>query len=155
MDHEHRSKAISQGPHQVRILFTLIASLFIVHTELHAANLDIVLEGAKADEGVLMIAVANSQASFDNDEPVYASLILPVRDGGNRVTLHDLPAGGYAISVFHDADLDGELNTNLMGIPTEAYGFSNNARGSFGPPTYDDCRFDVSKDDIEQRISLR
>lgn len=155
MKREHRSKALSQGPHQLKILFALMMSLFIVQVELNAADLTIVLEGAKVDEGVLMVAVADSQAAFDNEAPVYVSLILPVRDGGNTITLHDIPAGAYAISVFHDADSDGELNANLMGIPTEAYGFSNNARGSFGPPSYENCRFEVENVDVEQRISLR
>lgn len=47
-----------------------------------------------------------------------------------------MPAGTYAVSVIYDEDGNGELNTGLLGIPTEPVGFSNNAAGLFGPPDF-------------------
>ncbi|MEI7620865.1 MAG: DUF2141 domain-containing protein [Candidatus Falkowbacteria bacterium] len=60
------------------------------------------------------------------------------RDAEGRVTLvlRDVAPGSYALSAYHDLDGNGQLNTNLMGMPTEPYGFANNARGSFGPPSF-------------------
>ena len=151
----HSAKLTKGRIDQGKVLLTMLATLFIANEALNAADLTIDLDGAKTDDGLVMVAIANSEASFGNEAPGYASLMLPVHEGRASVTLHDLPAGEYAIQVFHDADSDGELGTNLMGIPTESYGFSNNAQGSFGPPSYADCRFDVTDADVTQRIDLR
>jgi len=52
-----------------------------------------------------------------------------------------IPPGVYALSAFHDKNNNGKLDTNLLSIPTEDYGASNNARGTFGPPSFDDAKF--------------
>jgi len=41
--------------------------------------------------------------------------------------------GKYAVSVFHDENSNGKLDTNFLGIPREGVGASNNAKGHFGP----------------------
>lgn len=51
---------------------------------------------------------------------------------------NSLKAGTYAIRYFHDENENGELDTGTFGIPTEGYGFSNDARGFMGPPSFDD-----------------
>ncbi|MDQ2646856.1 MAG: DUF2141 domain-containing protein [Myxococcota bacterium] len=53
----------------------------------------------------------------------------------------DVPPGSYGISAFHDRNDNEKLDTNLIGVPVEDYGASNNARGVFGPPKFDDARF--------------
>ena len=65
-----------------------------------------------------------------------------------------LPDGNYAISCFHDEDDNEVLTTNFLGIPKEPYGFSNNARGKFGPPSLKDQLFSV-KNDTTLTIILR
>jgi uncharacterized protein (DUF2141 family) len=49
--------------------------------------------------------------------------------------------GVYGVSAFHDENRNGKLDTNLLGIPSEDYCASRDARGSFGPPSFDDARF--------------
>lgn len=58
-----------------------------------------------------------------------------------RCTFGDVPPGDYAIAVHHDEDDDGEMDTGIFGIPTEGTGASNDARGSFGPPSFASARF--------------
>jgi uncharacterized protein (DUF2141 family) len=52
-----------------------------------------------------------------------------------------IPAGTYGISAFHDENDNGKLDTNLIGMPTEDYCASRNARGVFGPPSFEDAKF--------------
>ena len=63
--------------------------------------------------------------------------------------------GRYGIRLFHDVDGNGELNTNIMGIPTEPYGFSNNAPPRFGPPSFKAAAFDIGLTGATQTISLQ
>jgi uncharacterized protein (DUF2141 family) len=60
-----------------------------------------------------------------------------------RIVLNDVAPGTYAIKAFHDVDRNGKLDTNLMGIPKEPYGFSNDAMGTFGPPSFEQASFKV------------
>jgi uncharacterized protein (DUF2141 family) len=53
----------------------------------------------------------------------------------------DIPPGTYAIAIHHDQNGDGEMETNMFGIPKEGFGMSRNARGSFGPPDFEDAAF--------------
>lgn len=93
--------------------------------------------------GRLMIAVVPSEAAFDGDQPGVASFILPASSSSVELTTSALPDGHYAVRVMHDANGNGELDSNMVGIPTEAWGFSNDASGSFGPPSWDDARFEL------------
>ncbi len=52
------------------------------------------------------------------------------------VVFEKLPAGSYAIAMLHDENDDLKMNTNILGIPKEGYGFSNNVMGAFSPPSY-------------------
>lgn len=52
-----------------------------------------------------------------------------------------VPKGSYALSAFHDQNANGKLDTNFIGLPIEDYGASRNARGTFGPPSFDDAKF--------------
>jgi len=67
----------------------------------------------------------------------------------------DLPEGEYAIAVYHDANGNGKMDSNLMGIPTEDYAFSNNAVGKMGPPSYDQAKFALPAAGSTVRLTLK
>lgn len=60
------------------------------------------------------------------------------------IVIDDLKPGKYAFKYFHDEDNNKELETNWIGIPKEGYGFSNNATGTFGPPSFEDMLFELN-----------
>lgn len=62
------------------------------------------------------------------------------------IIIESLNPGKYAFRYFHDENKNKKLDTNWIGIPNEGYGFSNNAEGSFGPPSFDEMVFEISKD---------
>ena len=69
-----------------------------------------------------------------------------IPEGGANVlfAFYNLPPGDYALAVFYDENNNGRLDTNLLGIPTEQFGFSNNARRMmFFPPSFAAARFAV------------
>ena len=71
------------------------------------------------------------------------------------VSFNDLPIGEYGIKMFHDIDGDGDMNTNLFGIPSEPFAFSNNARGTMGPAKWEQAKFTVSSGENSHTISLK
>jgi uncharacterized protein (DUF2141 family) len=64
--------------------------------------------------------------------------------GTTTLTFSNLTDGDYAVQLFHDEDGDGQMKTNMFGIPSEGYSFSNSARGSFGPPKFSDMKVTVT-----------
>ena len=74
---------------------------------------------------------------------------------GEPLVFDSVESGSYAISVFFDENSSGLLDTNLVGMPDERYGFSNNARGIFGPPSFTEANFVVGSEDIIQVITLK
>lgn len=118
-----------------------------------ASRFTLRITGVDKVEGEIRIAVFNSRESYTK-ETVFAE-ILPVDSTGIDWTIPELPHGEYAIAVYHDKNTNGKLDTNVLGIPKEIYGFSNNARGRFGPASWDDAYFSVSGNMTYHTIHLQ
>lgn len=71
---------------------------------------------------------------------------IDVKDTSLSIPCQGLPAGTYAISLFQDENGNGKLDSGAFGIPTEKFGFSNDAEGMMGPPSYAKCSFIFSGD---------
>jgi uncharacterized protein (DUF2141 family) len=95
-----------------------------------AADLTITVNGFHDTKGELLLSVVDSEAGWNNQAKPVAQQKLVVaqkvaNDKSIKVTL-SLPAGRYAVQVMHDANSNGKLDTNFLGIPSEGYGYSNN-----------------------------
>jgi uncharacterized protein (DUF2141 family) len=55
------------------------------------------------------------------------------------VVFENVVPGRYALSFIHDENDNKKLDTNLIGIPKEGFGYSKDAMGRFGPPKFDDA----------------
>lgn len=108
----------------------------------------------KAARGKLYIAIYDREEAFMQAEKAAAQYVLPVEKAGS-LDLHaaGLKPGIYAISCFHDVNGNGKLDVNLLGIPTEPYGFSNNARPKFRAPSWSESKFEWKNDG--GRFSIR
>ena len=73
---------------------------------------------------------------------------------GSSARFENLPPGDYAIAAFQDVNENGVLDKNALGIPTEPYGFSNDARGWFGPPSWQAARFHLGAADGAVTLTL-
>ena len=109
-----------------------------------AAGLAVSVDGVRNAEGRVMVAVYRGKDGFRDQKKAVALINLRARKGSVTVTLPDLPVGAYAVAVFHDENGDEKLATNLLGIPTEGYGFSNDARGNMGPPSFADSAIQLN-----------
>ena len=110
---------------------------------LAAEALTVRVEGLSKPAGHVMIALYDRADAYAiGDEQALRRERLPVDDRLEVIwDIGDLQPGNYGIALFHDVDDDEVLDTNFVGLPKEPYGFSNNARGRFGPPDYDAITF--------------
>ncbi|MCA1786555.1 MAG: DUF2141 domain-containing protein [Desulfotignum sp.] len=103
-------------------------------------HLEILLTGFDNDQGQAKLALVNSRDQFESEDLQFMGINSPVIKRQVGLTL-TVPFGEYAVKVYHDENNNDQLDTRMFGIPKERYGFSNNARGTLGPPDYADARF--------------
>lgn len=103
-------------------------------------KVEIVVSGIEQQEGNILVAIFDSDDSFLKKD--YWSRLYPLSsENSMHILIENLPEGEYAVSVVHDQNGNGLLDTNFLGIPKEPFGFSNNPRLKLGPPSFSDSKF--------------
>jgi uncharacterized protein (DUF2141 family) len=138
-------------------LRTLLASATLFSTLIaapaFAAELTVHLHGIRAQTGLVKVAVVDSQDAWDGKAtPVQGDGAPPEREDAT-FAFKDLKPGLYAVMITHDENGNGKLDTNIVGMPLEGYGFSNNPR-VMRKPTWDEARFEIGKDDVAIDVAL-
>jgi uncharacterized protein (DUF2141 family) len=118
------------------------------------ADLMVHVGGLRNSDGQVLCALFDKADAFPDGERALQGGKVKVSERRATCQLKGLSPGRYAVAVFHDEDGDGEMDT-FLGIPTEGFGFSNNAKPStFGPPSFSDAAFKVDGK-IKRKISIR
>lgn len=119
-----------------------------------ATDLEVEVQGVASADGEIMVAVFGDADGWLRKPVAVGKVAASARqDGSVRVVLKDLPEGTVAFSVMHDLNGNGRLDRNPMGMPTEPYGFSNNAAGMFGPPKFEQATLTVQG--AHQRAAIK
>lgn len=139
------------------VLFFLLAALSAqAGAEEATGILTLEISGLTNAQGNIYIAVYDNEDDWLSED-VAASKEVDIQSALSEdfvVTELVLPVGEYALSIFYDANGNGELDTNFIGMPKEPIALSNNARPKFGPPKYKDAKFDLSLEPVIQRIKM-
>lgn len=118
----------------------LLASLFSDSANAASKNILVVsIQNINSSKGNIHVALYDAKDRFLKEH--YLSKTISADKGAVHIFFENLPPGEYALGVIHDSNENGVLDTNLLGIPKEGFGFSNGARGKFGPPPFDKVRF--------------
>lgn len=127
------------------LIFTLI---LLYKSENHKLTVEI--EGLTNKKGNIRLALYNKNNVFPSEKDVFKN---SVQSSSNKfVIFNALKEDKYAIAVFHDENKNGILDKNIFGVPTEKYGFSNNARAVFSAPSFDEAAFSIKSD---SKISIK
>lgn len=107
--------------------------------------------------GTIACALFESPAGFPAEYLHFATniMVIRVRDTQARCDFEDIPPGAYALAVVHDENMNGKLDTTFLGIPSEGYGFSNDARALLGAPSFSDASFPYDGKTLDLTITLR
>ena len=110
--------------------------------------------GIEEIEGQISIGLFNSSEDFPKKNPNNTGVSIKVDSSSVEYTFEKLSNGEYALAIYHDENSNGELDRSFFGSPTEDYVFSNYATGSFGPPSFEDSRFNLV-DSLEIVLGLQ
>lgn len=131
-------------------------AMFLTGLASAATAADLVLSlSTRGAGGRIAVAVYRDAEAFRRGEGPVASRMVSRTGAVTSVTITGLAPGRYAVAAFHDTDGNGDLTLWPIGLPREAYGFSNDARGRFGPPPFARAAFDLPAAGATQAFRLR
>lgn len=139
--------------HRTALLTAALSALAFVSAT-HAAELRVTLHDVRVQTGHINVALVDGTAGWDGAAPpVQAQQLAPSGDTAQFV-FKDLPAGDYAVMVTHDENGNGQLDSNVLGMPVEGYGFSNNPN-VMRKPTFDEARIALPAAGAAIDVTLR
>ncbi|MFS4493002.1 DUF2141 domain-containing protein [Maribacter sp. 2308TA10-17] len=138
---------------QPKILYFLFFS-FLPFMIAAQNTLTIVAENVQSSDGLIAVGVYIDAASFLKEGKEYTGVFAKAEKGTTRIELPNLPNGIYAVSIFHDENGNKAMDTNFFGIPKEPLGFSIGKLKTFGPPSFEECSFEMTSD-FEIKIPLK
>lgn len=118
-----------------------------------AADLTVTVDGVTGAQGNVMVALFDKASEFPSGNRFKVQMV-PAAAGTARLVFKDIPPGRYALSAFQDVNGNGRLDANMVGLPTEPYGASRDARGKMGPPAFDDAAVTLGGQPLSLTIHL-
>ncbi len=138
------------------LFFALLISLVGNFQSKSDTKLEILITEAKSDRGFIRVLIFSGETGFpDQPSKALKSVSLAPKNKSVELVLSDLPPGRYAVSVIHDEDNNTKLTTNTVGYPTEKFGFSNNPKVYFSPPSFEKAAFELGLKPKGIQIELR
>lgn len=120
-----------------------LAIILLLSQHAVAADLTVKVTDVEKGKGHLMIALYKSEEDYKSDKASFAQKVEAL-NSQEIVIFENVPDGEYAIKMYQDENDNNEMDFNMMGIPKEGYGFSNNV-GMFGAPEYTEAKFPVKE----------
>ena len=147
------------------ILGAILPAVLLANSAL-AAELRITIEGVRSDAGEILIGLYDNADGFKSavanaakrgllpDSSRLIGTAIRAKRGVVSTVFTQLPKGRYAIIVIHDENDNGRLDENSFGVPTEGYGFGNDAQALLSAPSFDAAAVTVADTDISASIKL-
>ncbi|MFO7937024.1 MAG: DUF2141 domain-containing protein [Kiritimatiellia bacterium] len=110
----------------------------------------------KNSTGNITCGIFKAPEGFPNKflESAKAIIIRKIQKTKAQCDFSNIPPGTYAIAVIHDENMNGELDTNWFGVPTEGYGFSKTTIDKFGAPAFSVASFQYDGQNTNLTIRL-
>ncbi|MCX6196019.1 MAG: DUF2141 domain-containing protein [Flavobacteriia bacterium] len=135
----------------MKLLFLTFILLF---SGVKTHKLSIHISGISKIKGSLFIALFRATDDFPVFGKQFKGIVKEVEGKSQNYNFDNLPEGEYALAIYQDENRNKILDKNLLGIPTEIYGFSNNARRTFSAPSFQEAKFKLNKD-LQQTVFLK
>jgi uncharacterized protein (DUF2141 family) len=101
------------------------------------------VSGVSDSRGRIGCSLFAGAKGFPMDNTVARAMWQPADPSGVACRFSGVPEGTYAVAVGHDLNGNQRVDTNFLGIPTEAWGVSNNVRPAMRAPRFNEAAFTV------------
>lgn len=133
----------------MKTIFFFVALTLISVESFAQHKIEVVITNVEEIKGNMMVAVYNNEGDFMKKH----FDVKKAKITGKEVVVifEDVKPGEYAITLFQDKNENLKLDTNVVGMPKEPYGFSNNVMGNMGPPSFEQAKVKV---DADKKLSI-
>jgi uncharacterized protein (DUF2141 family) len=118
------------------------------------ADVEVRVEQLRSAKGSVRLCLTRERRYFPDCKSDPHALKQSAPAAGGAVRLSGVAPGAYALSVIHDENGNGRLDT-FAGIPKEGFGFSRNPAIRFGPPSFTAVEFSVGAGGNRQAVRIR
>jgi len=132
----------------------LVVPLLLAVSSARAADLVVKVGGIRSSSGEIGCALYASPDGFPMEQKGASVQWQPAREDGVVCRFPGLQRGTYAMAVVHDLNGNHRTDTNLLGMPTEDWGVSNNVRHSLRAPSFDEAQVGIGQRDVEIEIRV-
>lgn len=141
----------------MKILLCVCVLLSSVGMDNHSTanySITVKINGIKNNKGLIRMTLYNSSVGFPTDETkAIQSMSVDAVISATEVVFNDLSPGTYAVAVMHDENKNGIMDKNFLGIPTEGYCVSNNAKGFMSAPSFAHAKFELHQE-VKQELRM-
>jgi len=123
------------------ILFALLSYFQGLNTN---STLSVQVNGVTNASGNVFVGLYRVEDEWPVFGKQYKGKIVKAVKGKNTIFFNNIPNGTYAVATYHDINANKKLDKNMLGMPIELYGFSNDARAMFSAPYFDDAKFELN-----------
>ena len=99
-------------------------------------TISVPVSGLRNNNGDVRCGLFNSAATFPKDGQQFMGVVAPIANQQATCVFSNVSPGTYAVSLFHAEKGETTLRTGFFGQPEQGYGFSRNAKGTMGPPSF-------------------
>jgi uncharacterized protein (DUF2141 family) len=101
-------------------------------------EIHVIVTNLRNDHGRVGCGLFKGPEGFPREKSKeYRGMWAPISQSTAVCDFKGVPAGAYAVTVLHDENLNGKMDFNMLGIPTKGYGFSNDAKATVKPPSFE------------------
>lgn len=117
----------------------IIILIYLLSPKATYCQYDLIIEISplKNNNGHVILALMNENKN------IIKEISAKIEENKCKIEIQNLKPGKYAFKYFHDENKNRKLDTKLFIIPKEGYGFSNSAKGTFGPPPFKEMIFEL------------
>ena len=129
------------------IFLTLLSFILLSFTpDTDKSSITVEIDNIKTTTGQVIVSAYTSEKEYtDNPKYFYRFDKKNMQNGKLKCIIRDLPPGKYTFTLLDDSNKNDKMDYNLVGLPKEGYGFSNNLKPSIkGAPNYSDCLVNIS-----------
>ncbi|WP_425638171.1 DUF2141 domain-containing protein [Algoriphagus yeomjeoni] len=121
-------------------ILSLLLLFNLIPIQEEYGKIELVISETSSDQGVIQLLIFDQEKGWPESlDDAWKIVSLSIVNGSSKKTFTEVPAGKYAIIVFHDHDENGQIRKNKIGYPVDNFGFSNNPSLLFGVPSFEKC----------------
>ena len=135
----------------IAILFSLFLCQ-IAFAQNETGNITVSVENLSSEEGKVYFALFNED-NFIKKAPIQGE-VSEIKEGVAQITFSEVPSGTYAITAYHDKNGNQQMDFESNGMPKENYGVSNNQMNLYGPPLWEDAKFEFDGSEKELKLQF-